>query len=89
MTTEVSLDKVYQEVKRMRRELKTIENSLDSLLESLIPEGRELSAQEVKELDEISAEMDAGECVSLEEVVAKCEAPKRGKVHTKVSQKNR
>jgi hypothetical protein len=73
----------------MRRELKTIESSLDSLLESLIPEGRELSAQEAKELDEISAEMNAGECVSFEEVMAKCEAPKRGKVRAKVSQKNR
>ena len=35
---EVSLDKVYEEIKRMRLELKSIEKSLDSLIESLIPE---------------------------------------------------
>jgi len=38
VAAEVSLGKVYEEVKRMRLELKTIEKSLDSLLESLIPE---------------------------------------------------
>jgi hypothetical protein len=89
LTTEVNLDKVYQEVKRMRQELKTIENSLDSLLESLIPEGEELSGEEANELDVLSKEIDEGECVSLEQVMAKCGAPKRGKVHSKVSQKNR
>ena len=36
--TEVSLDKIYAEVKRMRSELKSIEKALDSLVESLIPE---------------------------------------------------
>ena len=79
MTTEVNLDKVYDEVKRMRLELKSIEKSLESLVESLIPE-EEVSPEEVKELREIEAEMNRGECVSLEEVKRKYGAKKRAKV---------
>ncbi len=70
MTTEVSLDRVYEEVKRMRLKLKSIEKSLESLVESLMPE-EEVSPEEVKELREIEAEMDRGECVPLEEVKRK------------------
>jgi hypothetical protein len=79
LTTEVGLDKVYEEVKRMRLELKSIEKSLDSLVESLIPE-EEVSPEEVKELREIEAEMNRGECVTLEEVKRKYGAKKRAKV---------
>jgi len=79
LTTEVSLDKVYEEVKRIRLELKSIEKSLDSLVESLIPE-EEISPEEVKELREIEAEMKRGECVTLEEVKRKYGAKKRAKV---------
>jgi hypothetical protein len=89
LTTEVSLDKVYEEVKRMRLELKTIEKSLDSLLESLIPEGEKLSPEEIKELDVLSKEMDEGECIPIEQVMEKYGAPKRGKISTKLPQKNR
>ena len=67
MTSEVSLGKVYEEVKRVRLELKSIEKSLDSLVESLIPE-EEISPEEVKELREIESEMNRGECVTLEVV---------------------
>jgi hypothetical protein len=88
LTTEVSLERVYEEVKRMRLELKTIEKSLDSLLESLIPEGEELSPEEIKELDALSKEVDEGECVPLNQVLEKYEAPERGKVQSKRSQKN-
>lgn len=79
MTTEVSLDQVYAEVKRMRLELKSIEKSLDTLVESLIPE-EEISPEEKKELHEIEAEMDRGECVTLEEVKRKYGAKKHAKV---------
>ena len=79
MTTAVSLDKVYEEVKRMRLELKSIEKSLESLVESLIPE-EEVSPEEVKELREIEAEMDQGECVPLEEVKQKYGTKKHAKV---------
>ena len=89
LTTEVSLDKVYEEVKRMRLELKTIEKSLDSLLESLIPEGEELSPEEAKELDILSKEMDEGKYVPIEQIMEKYGAKKSGKVPPKRSQKNR
>lgn len=79
MTTEASLDKVYEEVKRIRLELKSIEKSLDSLVESLIPE-EEISPEEVKELREIESEMNRGECVTLEVVKKKYGAKKSAKV---------
>jgi hypothetical protein len=87
--TQVSLGQVYDEIKRMRLELKTIEQSLDSLAESLIPEGEALSPTEIKELDELSKEMDQGQSVPIEEVLKKCGAPKHGKVPIKRSQKSR
>jgi hypothetical protein len=70
MTTEVSLDKVYEEVKRMRLELKSIEKSLESLVESLIPE-EEISPEEIEELKVLKHEAEQGECVPLEEVLKK------------------
>ncbi len=79
MTTEVSLDKVYEEMKRIRQELKLIEKSLDSLVASLIPE-EEVSPEEIKELREIEAEMNRGECVTLEEVKQKYGTKKHAKV---------
>jgi len=77
--TEVSLDKVYAEVKRVRLELKSIEKTLDNLVESLIPEEK-ISPEEAKELREIEKEMERGECISLEEVKAKYGVKKRAKV---------
>ncbi len=87
--TEVNLGQVFNEIKRMRLELKTIELSLDNLAESLIPEGEELSAREIKELDTLSNEMTEGQCVPLEEVLAKHGVKKRAKVPNKRSQKSR
>ncbi|MCL4429823.1 MAG: hypothetical protein M1167_03620 [Chloroflexi bacterium] len=73
----------------MRLELKTIEQSLDSLAESLIPEGEELSPEEIKELDALNKEMEEGQCVPLEGVLKKYGVAKRAKVPNKRSQKNR
>ncbi len=89
MTTEVSIDKVYEEVKRMRLELKTIEKSLDALLESLIPEVNELSPTQIKELEILSKEATEGQLIPLEEVLAKHGVEKHGKVPHKRSQKSR
>ncbi len=77
--TEVSLEKVYAEVKRMRLELKSIEKNLDNLVESLIPEEK-VSPEEIKELRELEKEMERGEYVSLEEIKAKYGVKKRAKV---------
>lgn len=70
MITEANLDKVYAEVKRMRLELKSIEKSLESLVESLIPE-EEVSPDEMKELKALKREAEGGECVPLDEVLKK------------------
>jgi hypothetical protein len=47
--TQTTLDQVYAEVKRLRLELKSIEKSLDSLVESLIPVEK-ISPEEENEL---------------------------------------
>jgi hypothetical protein len=73
LTTEVNIEKVYEEVKRIRLELKTIEKSLDSLLESLIPEGDQPSPEEIKEIETLSKEMHEGACVPIEQVMEKYE----------------
>ena len=73
MTTQASLDKVYAEVKRMRRELKSMEKNLANLAESLIPEEK-VNPEEMKELKTLKREALRGECVSMEEVLKKHEA---------------
>jgi hypothetical protein len=87
--TQVSLGQVFDEIKRMQLELRTIEKSLDSLAESLIPEGEKLSPEEIKELDVLEKEMEEGHFVPLEEVLKKHEVTKRGKVSAKRSPKSR
>ncbi len=76
LTTEASLDKVYAEVKRVRVKLDSIEKTLESLRESLLPEEK-ISPEEMKELETLKAEALRGECVSLEEVLKKHGAKKR------------
>jgi peptide subunit release factor 1 (eRF1) len=68
--TEITLDKLYAEVKRMHRELKSIRKTLDSLVWSLIPEEKPLP-DEVKILKARKKEALWGECVPLEEVMKK------------------
>lgn len=87
--TQVNLGQVFDEIKRMRLELKTIEQSLDSLAESLIPEGEELSPEEIMELDILNEEMEEGQCIPLEKVLEKHGVAKRAKVQNKRSQKSR
>jgi hypothetical protein len=72
----------------MRLELKTIEKSLDSLLESLIPE-EEISPEEAKELQEAEAEMKQGQCIPLEEVLKKHGVERCAKIPNKRPQKSR
>ena len=66
MTTEADLDKVYAEMRRVRVELKTIEKTLEDLVDSMLPTGK-LSSEEKAELRQIEEEMARGECISLEE----------------------
>ena len=70
MGTEASLDQVYAEVKRMRLELKSLEKSLDTLAELLIPEEK-VTPEELRELKALKKEALSGECVSFEDVLKK------------------
>ena len=70
MGTEASLDQVYAEVKRMRLELKSLEKSLESIAERLIPEEK-VTPEELRELKALKKEALSGECVSFEDVLKK------------------
>jgi len=76
VTTEASLDKVYAEVKRMRVKLESIEKTLESLRESLLPEEK-IAPEEMEELETLKQEALRCECVPLEEVLKKHGARKR------------
>ena len=79
LTTEVNLEKVYAEMKRVRLELKSIEHTLNDLVDAMLPTEK-MSPEEKKELREIDEEMERGECVSLEEAKTKCGAKKSVKI---------
>jgi hypothetical protein len=68
LTTEANLEKVYTEMKRVRIERRTIEKTLETLAESLIPE-EQISPDEVKELKALKREAEHGECIPLEQVL--------------------
>ena len=70
MGTEASLDQVYAEVKRIRLELKSLEKSLESIAERLIPEEK-VTPEELRELKALKKEALSGECVSFEDVLKK------------------
>jgi len=79
LTTEVNLEKVYAEMKRVRLELKSIEHTLSDLADAMLPLEK-MSPKEKKELHTIDKEMERGECVSLEAVKSKYGAKKRAKI---------
>ena len=68
--TEADLEKVYTEMKRVRIELKSIERTLESLAESLIPQEK-VSPEEMKELESLRREAECGDCIPVEEVLKK------------------
>ena len=70
MGTEASLDQVYAEVKRMRLELKSLEKSLESIAERLIPEEK-VTPEELREIKALKKEALSGECVCFEAVLKK------------------
>ena len=75
--SQVSLKKVFAEVRKVRVSLESIERTLESLVDALIPE-EEMSQGEWKEIDEVEREVKRGEGVSLEEVRRKYGAKKSG-----------
>ena len=75
--SQVNLEKVFAEVRKVRVRLESIERMLESLVDALLPE-EEISQREWKEIDEIEREMKRGEYVSLEEVRRKYGAKRSG-----------
>ncbi|MBX5321589.1 MAG: hypothetical protein QHH12_07025 [Candidatus Bathyarchaeota archaeon] len=75
--SQVSLEKVFAEVRKVRVRLESIEKTLESLVDALLPE-EEISEEEWKEIDEIEREMEKGEYVSLEDIRRRYGAKKRG-----------
>ena len=65
--SQVSLEDVYSEVKKVNIRLESIEKALEALMDMVLPE-EEISEEEWKEIKEIEAETEGGKCVPLEEV---------------------
>lgn len=65
--SQVSLEDVYCEVKRVNRRLESIEKALEVLMDMVLPE-EEISEEEWREIEEIETEMERGECLPLEDV---------------------
>lgn len=65
--SQVSLEDVYGEVKKVNMRLESIEKALEALMDMVLPE-EEISGEEWKEIKEIEAEIERGECVPLEDV---------------------
>jgi len=77
--TEVNLDKIYSEMKRVRLELRSIEKSLNDLVDAMLPTEK-MSSTEEKELREIDHEMQQGKCISLAAAKQKYGAKERAKI---------
>jgi hypothetical protein len=75
VTADPKLEDVYAEVKRMRIELKSLEKSLNTIADMLIPEEK-ASPKELEELDVLKNEALKGECVPFEQVLKKHGAKK-------------
>jgi hypothetical protein len=73
--SEATLDRVFSEVKRVRLELESIEKTLESLVEALIPE-EEISPKERKEIRQAERDMARGECITFEDAQKKFGARK-------------
>ena len=65
--SQVSLEDIYGEVKRVNMRLESIEKALEALMDMVLPE-EEISEEEWKEIKEIEAEVERGKCVPLEDV---------------------
>jgi len=57
--SQVSLEDVYGEVKRVNRRLESIEKALEVLMDMVLPE-EEINEEEWREIEEIEAEMERG-----------------------------
>jgi hypothetical protein len=67
MSTPVTLEMIFQEVKKVSDRLIFIENAVEEVIIKNLPEAT-VSKKEAKEIEEAIQEMKRGKCVSLEEL---------------------
>jgi len=67
MSTQVTLEMIYNEVKRLNERLELIEDVIEEVLIKSLPEV-ELSTEEIKEIERSIKEMKKGNYVTLEEL---------------------
>lgn len=67
MSTPVSLEMIFQEVKKVNDRLILIENAVEEVIIRNLPEGK-VSKKEAKEIEDAIQDMKRGKCVSLEEL---------------------
>ena len=65
--SQVNLEDVYTEVKRVNMRLESLEKALKTIMDMVLPE-EEISEEEWKEIKEIEEEIEKGKCISLEDV---------------------
>jgi hypothetical protein len=67
VSTPVTLEMIFQEVKKVNDRLILIENAVEEVIIRNLPEVG-VSKKEAKEIEESVQEMKSGKCVSLEEL---------------------
>ena len=67
MSTPVTLEMIFQEVKKVNDRLILIENAVEEVIIKNLPEAT-VTKKEAKEIEEAIQEMKRGKCVSLEEL---------------------
>ncbi|MHA1713216.1 MAG: hypothetical protein ACTSW4_04120 [Candidatus Ranarchaeia archaeon] len=72
--SQISLNDVYMEVKRVNTRLESIERILEDMIEKMLPE-EELTEEEWKEIDETEKEVQKGERLTIEAIKKKYGVP--------------
>jgi len=67
MKTQVSLEMIYNEIKRVNQRLRLIEDIIEEIIIKTVPE-TELSPKKIKEIQRSIEEMKKGSYVTLEEL---------------------
>lgn len=65
--TKVTLEMIYEEVKKVNRRLSLIEGTVEGVILKTLPETK-VSRKKAKEIEDSIMEMKQGNCVTLEEL---------------------
>jgi hypothetical protein len=67
VSTPVTLEMIYQEVKKVNERLSLIENAVEEVIIRNLPEAT-ISKKDAKEIEESIREMKNGKCLTLEDL---------------------